>query len=120
MLMCSVCISPATNYCSLGGLKQHTFILYGPGHQQSEICFSGPKLQATHPPEALEENPFLSFLPFLRATLFAFLTIWPLPPSSKTALEYLASGIILASSSVVMSPSASLFKDSSAYIYGLF
>ena len=25
--MCSVCISPATNYCSLGGLKQHTFIL---------------------------------------------------------------------------------------------
>ena len=92
----------------LGGLKRQAFILYGSGHQKSEILFPGLKLRATRPPEALEENARFCFFSFFRATFFAFISIWPLPQSSKPTLEHLASIIVLAASSVVKSPSASL------------
>lgn len=63
--------------------------LYGSGHQNSDIYFPGLKSRTTHPPEALGENPLLCFLLFSGATIFSFLSTWPLPPSpsSKPALK---------------------------------
>lgn len=54
-----------TDFHQSGGAKQCTVILYGSGHQKSEIHFTGLKSRAIHSPEALGENPFLRLHSFL-------------------------------------------------------